>query len=258
VSSAESSPFHRPSGAPVQIKQTSSNQAGKIPVSDRILLDIHGPSGPGPARGPDHGPRQAARHAEHVPKPARTPELAREIKKLDLHNKYTKIIEEKKRKQGLLAEGAEGVEHSRERPKIPTPGAADIKPARKPAEMKPKPPVAHKLRSRTSYAEVDPDFEITVEPVSNRSSQPDADIWMRVKHRTMPKKMDGSVKSSSSSNLTGSDYYSNLAELDLEGGVGGVAHPASSTDSMERRRHSISEGQVDRVSIRTGLESSSR
>lgn len=281
TSSTDNSPFHRPSGAPVQIKQSSSSSQAKIPSSERIHLDIHTPghqsqrlpTSPSPTKTPEHNPRPfpARPPPDHITKPARTPELAREIKKLDLHNKYTKIVEEQKRKQLAGAVSPEGVREgnithtaagARDRPKLPTPtsnhrptSAGDPKQANKPIQ-RPK-PKGHKLRSRPSYAEVEPDFEITVEPVSNRVSQSDADnIWMRVKHPTMPRRVDGSIKSSSSSNLTSSDYYSNLAELNLEGNVG-AASEGSGCDSLGRRRHSFSEGE-DKVAYRSGIQASSR
>ena len=282
TSSTENSPFHRPSGAPVLIKQSSSSSQAKIPASERILLDVHTPghqshrppTSPSPTKTPEHSPRPfpAARPTDHVTKPARPPELAREIKKLDLHNKYTKIVEEQMRKQLAGAGSPEGMgdgdfTHAvvRDRPKLPTPsnsssnsqgatsGGKDARQANKPLQ-RPKPPKGHKVRSRPSYAEVEPDFEIIVEPVSNRVSQDN--IWMRVKHPTMPRRVDGSMKSSSSSNLTSSDYYSNLAELHLDGNVG-AASEGSGSDSLGRRRHSFSEGE-DKVAYRSGMQASDR
>ncbi len=96
-----------------------------------------------------------------------------------------------------------------------------------------------------------------MEPVPNRISQNDGDnnMWMKVKYPTMPKRVDSTRRSSSSSNLTGSDYYSNLAELQLDV-HGGVVSEGSGSDSLGRRRHSFSEGE-DRMIIRASAASRS-
>ena len=191
----------------------------------------------------------------------------REQKKLELHQKYSKIREELVRKQdspgdtpggkhspvgvaGLGKHSPGGVAGPRKHSPV---GVAGSDRGEKPTQRTG--PKGNKLRSRPSYAEVEPDFEIIVEPVPNRMSQPDADnIWMRVKYPMAPKKVDSiGRRSSSSSNLTNSDYYSNLAELQLED-EGGVASEGSGVDSLGRRRHSFTEGE-DRLVIRASTAS---
>ncbi len=120
--------------------------------------------------------------------------------------------------------------------------------------VKPKPPPAYKLRHRPSYTEVEPDLEIRVEPISLRVSQAEGDnIWMRVKYPTMPKKGDSvsTRRSSDSSNQASSDYYSNLAELQLDVQLNSEG---SGSESLGRRRHSFSEGD-DKLIIRASTAS---
>ena len=109
------------------------------------------------------------------------------------------------------------------------------------------PPASNsKLRHRPSYTEVDPDQEIRVEPVPARASATDNDMWVKVKYNTgsrAPLQDSLGRKSTSSSNLTntmtsasGSDCYSNLAELMIN--VTAPSTPGLST----QRRHSFTEG----------------
>ena len=105
---------------------------------------------------------------------------------------------------------------------------------------------------KPSYAEIQPNLEIHIEPLPNRTSAVDNDMWVRVKFPTMPPvpQGDGSLgrKSSSSSNLTstiGSDVYSNLADLSI--------NPDELVESQRRdsqRRHSFSEGDSRLVVIK--------
>ena len=270
LSSAEVSPLHRAGAAPMQIKQTSNMAKKGSRESDKLLLDVrpHPPT----KTSPEHNSRPVptARSAEHVQKPARPTDKAREEKKLELHQKYSRIREELLRKQGQGTKDEEsGASEQQVQPKmrkkLPTPErtaandrpvAAGRKEAGKPHPNHPNHPKGAKLRYRPSYTEVEPDFEIRVEPVPNRVSQSDADMWMRVKYPTMPKRVDSMGKrSSSSSNLTNSDYYSNLDELQLEGCV--ASGEAGGSDSLGRRRHSFTEGE-ERIIIRTTAEAESR
>lgn len=237
----------------------------KVKPRESIRTQSHHPPIP-QAKERSKKPAPPTRPSEQAqkPKPVTKPsDVAREHKKQELHQKYSKIRDEILRKQGLLdspsSTRAKGLAspttgaspHVKERAHRQH-GAGDYKEEVK-AHIRPKPPKGHKHRSRPSYAEVEPDFEIRVEPVPNRISQSDADNteWMRVKYPTMPKK--GESRSSSSSNITSSDYYSNLAELQLEPSGGGATE-GSGSDSMGRRRHSFSEGE-ERMIIRASTSS---
>ena len=282
ISSTDNSPFHRPAGVPpMQIKQQAGHAKKSSLDSDKILLDVQAqshalPTHSSQAKAIEHGsakPIPPTKPTEHAQKPAlasKPSDIAREHKKQELHQKYSKIREELIRKQGHsdapVSKGAANISGSSQAAGA-GPVAKDRPAQRKKPEYKenvkahvrPKPPKGHKLRSRPSYAEVEPNFEITVEPVPNRVSQTDSDntMWMRVKYPTMPKKGESMGKrSSSSSNITSnSDYYSNLAELQLDPSSGGAgALEGSGTDSMGRRRHSFSEGE-ERMIIRASTGS---
>lgn len=220
-SSEGNSPLHRAVGTPVQIKQTFQN---KRPQSSDVDLDIKN-------AGPNQPPKPSL-----AMKPS---DIMRENKKMELHLKYSKIRDEKLKKEAAAGASGGGAEAKG--------SVANKRPRR------PDPPHGHKPRYRPSYTEVEPDFEIRVEPLSNRLSQTDNDnMWMRVKYPTMPKRVDSlGQKSSSSSNLTGSEYYSNLAEMQLD-----VAGPSdgSGSESLGRRRHSFSEGD-DKMIIRARTQS---
>ena len=110
-----------------------------------------------------------------------------------------------------------------------------------------------KLRHRPSYTEVDPEQEIKVEPLPLRMSATDNDMWVKVKYNSRHLHQDSlGRRSSSSSNLTntmnsasGSDYYSNLAELNID-------PPGSSSTggSSSQRRHSFTEGEENKLIIK--------
>lgn len=82
---------------------------------------------------------------------------------------------------------------------------------------------------RQSYDEIDPDQEICMERLPVQMSATDDDMWVKVKYKNLGR------RSSSSSNLTtivsGSDGYSSLAELMING-----------TTPSSQRRHSFTEG----------------
>lgn len=323
-SSADNSPFHRPSGgAPMQIKQQGNHSRQPARDSDMILLDVHNaklpqllyteptktpeqstrlppppvPRSTEPAKTPEQStrapPPPMARSTEQGKRPppphvVRSTEMLRENKKLELHQKYSKIREEILRKQGQAdpsskaqadpsSKGQADPSSKGQVTPYPNPfelvrgrdkalpygaGGKHSPPSKRKAETpsptgnkilsKPTPKGRRHLHPQPSYSEVEPDFEIIVEPVPNRISQTDADsnIWMQVKYPTMPKRGDSmGQRSSSSSNLTGSDYYSNLAELQVD-----VAGEGSGSDSLGRRRHSFSEGE-ERIIIRSSTES---
>ena len=151
-------------------------------------------------------------------------------------------------------------------PLLPPTGGRPLSPQRSPlSQVSPEPPKVQqqhhhhqqqqtqasshanaKQRHRPSYTEVDPDQEIRVEPLPIRMSATDNDMWVKVKYNTAgrPPHQDSlGRRSSSSSNLTntmtsasGSDCYSNLAELMLN-----VTAP-STPGSSGQRRHSFTEG----------------
>ena len=105
------------------------------------------------------------------------------------------------------------------------------KPAKKP----------HLLKHHPSYDEIPLNQEITVQPLPSIASATDSDIWVRVKYPSLTRKADGSLerRSISSGNLTmtsnsGSDYYSNLAELDIVPGSEGES--GERKDSVKRSR----------------------
>ena len=213
ISSTDNSPFHRPAGVPpMQIKQQAGHAKKSSLDSDKILLDVQAqshalPTHSSQAKAIEHGsakPIPPTKPTEHAQKPAlasKPSDIAREHKKQELHQKYSKIREELIRKQGHsdapVSKGAANISGSSQAAGA-GPVAKDRPAQRKKPEYKenvkahvrPKPPKGHKLRSRPSYAEVEPNFEITVEPVPNRVSQTDSDntMWMRVKYPTMPKK----------------------------------------------------------------------
>ena len=207
-SSEGNSPLHRPGGGvPLVIKQSNLNK--RTEHSDRIQLDVLGSSQP-----------------LRPNLPSQSSDVLRENKKLILHQKYSKIREELMKKQGLVDEADKDDVKKKERPK---------------------PPQGHKIRSRPSYDEVEPDLEIRVEPLSLGNQREEDDFWVKVKYPTIPRNEENiGRRSTSSSNLTSSDYYSNLAELQLDAQV---ASEGSGSDSMGRRRHSFSEGD-DKLIIR--------
>lgn len=267
ISSTDNSPFHRPSGAPpIQIKQHGNHVKKSSKDSDKILLDIrtqshHPHTAQVKPKPTDHSskPSPPTRPPElsHKPLPATKPsDLTREHKKHELHQKYSKIREDIIRKQGQLDVPGSGQARGAS-PSVPQVkerhmhGVRDHKEEVK-AHARPKPPKGYKQRSRPSYAEVEPDLEITVEPVPNRVSQADVDntMWMRVKYPTMPRGESMGKRSSSSSNITSSDNYSNLAELQLDQST----MEGSGSDSLGRRRHSFSEGE-ERMIIRASVGS---
>ena len=83
------------------------------------------------------------------------------------------------------------------------------------------------LKHQPSYDEIPLNQEIAVEHLPNRQSAVDNDMWAKVKFPNVPVpfKLDSiGRRSSSSGNLTmtsnsGSDYYSNLADLDITPGA---------------------------------------
>ena len=200
-------------------------------------------------------------------------DTARENKKKEVHQKYAKIREQILRKQGVDTSSPPGQSRGglgakadmmspqgglkkqpqlmecQQPPDLPTQGG-DGKVSSPSTAPCSKPPKGFESHSRPScYVEVEPDFEIIVEPVPNQISQGDADdnMWMKVKY---PTRIDSTEQSSSSSNLAGSDYYSNLSELQLD-----VVSEGSGSDSMCRRqRRSFSE-QEDRKIIRASTVS---
>ena len=145
-------------------------------------------------------------------------------------------------------------------PLLPPTGGRPLSPQRRPlSQVSPEPPKQQhhhqkqaqasspanaKQRHRPSYTEVDPDQEIRVEPLPVRMSATDNDMWVKVKYNTAgrPPHQDSlGRRSSSSSNLTntmtsGSDCYSNLAELMIN-----VTAP-NTPGSSGQRRHSFTEG----------------
>ena len=102
----------------------------------------------------------------------------------------------------------------------------------------PKP--ATRQKKKFSYDEINLDQRVVLEQLPARQSALDNEMWMRVKFQTLPTPRADSISrlSSSSSNLTSSDYYSNLADLSLAGGFVGES----------QRRHSFSSGD-DRIVI---------
>ena len=110
-----------------------------------------------------------------------------------------------------------------------------------------------KPRHRPSYAEINPDQEIQVEPVTPRMSATDNDMWVKVRYNSGPPHHDSlGRRSSSSSNLsntitsnTGSDYYSNLAEIAIN-----VQSAGSTGGSSGQRRHSFTEGEENKLIIK--------
>lgn len=147
-------------------------------------------------------------------------------------------------------------------PLLPPTAARPLSPQRRPlSQVSPEPPkqpqqqqqqpqapspANAKPRHRPSYTEVDPDQEISVEPLPIRMSATDNDMWVKVKYNTAgrPPHQDSlGRRSSSSSNLTntmtsasGSDCYSNLAELMIN------VTASSTPGSSGQRRHSFTEG----------------
>lgn len=111
-----------------------------------------------------------------------------------------------------------------------------------------------KPRHRPSYAEIDPDQEIKVEPISPRLSATDNDMWVKVKYSSRHFHYDSlGRRSSSSSNLTntmnsasGSENYSNLAELTIDLPAGG----GSTSGSNTQRRHSFTGGDENMLIIK--------
>ena len=139
----------------------------------------------------------------------------------------------------------------KKRDSVDPPQRKERKKTGSPKDGSPKHGARPNLRHRPSYTEVQPNQEIRVEPISARTSAVDNDMWVRVKFPTMPPKSDSlGRRSSSSGNLTmnsnsGSDYYSNLAELDITPGAeGGLTQGmVERKDSMlHQRSHSFSGG----------------
>jgi hypothetical protein len=119
----------------------------------------------------------------------------------------------------------------------------------KPQPQAPSSPNAKQKHSQ-SYVEIDPDLDIQPEPLPiQMSSTTDNDMWVKVKYNAadqriqQPDNLRPGKRSSSMSNLTqmmtsasGSDYYSNLAELMIN-----VTAPSTPGSSCQRR-HSFTEG----------------
>ena len=111
-----------------------------------------------------------------------------------------------------------------------------------------------KPRHRPSYAEIDPDQEIKVEPITPRLSATDNDMWVKVKYSSRHFHQDSlGRRSSSSSNLTntmnsasGSENYSNLAELTIDLPVAS----GSTSGSSSQRRHSFTGGDENMLVIK--------
>ena len=210
VSSEGSSPLDQAEGG-----------GNNLPLVSKYLSKSHGEQDMQPFHQRPNKPIPAARHN----------------KKQELHLKYTKIREQLMQKQASDETRATGGEGDGE-------GNSDnqIKRGVSPAQ-----PRTHKkqLQHRPSYMEVDSDLEITVEPIPNLYGQ--SGLWGVVKYPT-PKKGDSmGQRSSSSSNLTSSDFYSNLTDLELDI-PSDSQHEWSGSDTRRRRSHSFSEG-LDKMVI---------
>ena len=120
-------------------------------------------------------------------------------------------------------------------------------------QMKPlkrtKPPVAKPTRKKFSYDEINIDQRIVLEQLPPRQSAQDNEMWMTVKFQTLPTPRADSIsrRSSSSSNLTSSDYYSNLADLSLASGFVGETQRRHSFSSWDDRI--VIHGSSNRESI---------
>ena len=113
-----------------------------------------------------------------------------------------------------------------------------------------------KPQHRSSYTEIDPDQEICLEPLPIQMSAKDNDMWVRVKYKNidgrLPHKNSLGRRPSSLSNLTntmtsvsGSDHYSNLADLVIN-----VTAPLGTPGSSGQRRHSFTEGDDKNLFIK--------
>ncbi len=110
------------------------------------------------------------------------------------------------------------------------------------------------FKHQPSYDEIPINQEIAVEHLPNRKSALDNDMWAKVKYPNAPPRKDsmGRRLSLSSGDLTltsnsGSDYYSNLADLDLGGGTEGGKEE---TERAEFVRRSRSFSEHERVVIK--------
>ena len=214
--------------------------------------------------GPDVAQRQNPPRPKPVP--AAKPGVQRENKKQELHLKYKKIQDEILRKQE--ANGAQNAARGHGRGGGAVGGASGRGGAGKGGngrEQKPNlrggGPDGSKLKHRPSYAEVDPDQEITVEEFEGEGEE--AALWGLVRYpvakkgkkvivtsvstSAVTKEESMGKRSSSSSNLTGSDFYSNLMDLELEPTSQGYLEPGK-TDSLGKKSHSFSEG-IDKIVI---------
>lgn len=221
VSSEGSSPLHQGGGADREVGQALGVKQGQLNRSHGEL-DM-----------------QQLQHRMNKPIPA-----ARHNKKHELHLKYTKIREQMMQKQvseetGATGGGggAEGTNGSKVKPRVSLGQPYPNK----------------KLKHGTSYAEVDSELEITVEPIDDVHGQ--SELWGLVRY-PQPRKTDSmGQRSSSSSNLTSSDFYSNLTDLELDPPSEGQQE-WSGSESRRRRSHSFSEG-LDKmvISVSSGSRS---
>ncbi len=115
------------------------------------------------------------------------------------------------------------------------------------AEKKTAKPSAHPLsvlKHQPSYDEIPLNQEISVEHLPNRQSAVDNDMWAKVKFPDVPVPLNSDSigrRSSSSGNLTmtsnsGSDFYSNLADLDITPGAEGTSEERERAESIQRSR----------------------
>ncbi len=232
----------------------------------------------------EHGyPEVAKKPAPLRPKPvpaAKPPvDALRENKKQELHMKYKRIQDEMIRKQEV---------NDPQNPRGRGRGVGNSKLAPKAIEQhevtqRDKPPSIQKVKHRPSYAEVDPEQEITVEEFEGEGEE--AALWGLVRYPGMKKhdskspsgatamanganvaaavaalsnqhhylkqqepqqrSEDSLKRSSSSSDIMTSDFYSNLTDLEL--------NPEdqlseSKADSLSKKSHSFSEG-LDKIVI---------